>query len=226
MAGVAIGLFLGAKPTALLGTALLLAALAFRARREGVLRVGAPPAVVLTTVLGAETYVVNLIRHANPIWPVRVDVGAVHLPGTHTMSELLASGANTPRTHGNPLQRVVESWTTVFPPLPVLDMRVGGLGWCSSSLCHSRSSAPCARSLTVALVAAASLAVPDPYPRFVLGFAGLVIALAVPCVEHVRKPAHWAVFGVVALAAVQSIAVAYPGLRGKDRRSPPTRAWT
>ena len=40
-AGVAIGLFLGAKPTALLGAFLLLAELAFRARRDGV-----PPAMM------------------------------------------------------------------------------------------------------------------------------------------------------------------------------------
>ena len=223
LAGAAVGLLLGAKPTALLGAVLLLAALAFRARREGLL-LAAVPAAVVAAVLGAETYVVNLIRHANPIWPVRVDVGAVHLPGTHTMSELLASGANTPRTHGNPLQRVVESWTTVFPPLPVFDMRVGGLGLVFLiALPFAVVRAVRARSLTVALVAAASLAVPDPsIARFVLGFAGLVIALAVPCVEHVRKPAHWAVFGVVALAAVQSVAVAYPGLRGEG---PPLTAY-
>ena len=41
LAGVAIGLFLGAKPTALLGAFLLLAELAFRARRDGV-----PPAMM------------------------------------------------------------------------------------------------------------------------------------------------------------------------------------
>ena len=43
-----------------------------------------------------------------------------------------------------------------------------------------------------------------------------------PCVGHIRKPVQWAVFGVVALAAVQSVAVAYPGLRGEG---PPLTAY-
>jgi hypothetical protein len=193
-----------------------LAALAFRARREGALRWVAP-AAALAVVLGAETYVVNLMRHTNPIWPVRVDLGPLHLPGAHALSELLASGANTPRTHGNPVQRVLESWTTVFPPLPVFDMRVGGLGLVflvALPFAVVRAVRSC--SLAVALVVAATLAMPDPsIARFVLGFAGLVIALAVPCVDALRKPAQWAVFAVVALAAAQSVLVAYPGLRGE-----------
>ena len=74
LAGVAIGLFLGTKPTAPLAVLILLAVLAFRARR------------------------------------------------------MAASGANTPHAHGNLAARVVQSWTTILPPLPVFDMRVGGLG--------------------------------------------------------------------------------------------------
>ena len=58
--------------------------------------------------------------------------------------------------------------------------------------------------------------------RFALGFAGLVIAIAVPCIEGIRNPARWVVFGVVALAAAQSIVVAYPGLTGEG---PPLRAY-
>ena len=216
LAGLAIGLFMGAKPTALVGCVLLLAALAFRARQERLLPAAAL-AAILTLILGAETYVVNLIRHANPVWPVQVDIGGMHLPGTHTLPELLASGANTPQTHGNPVQRVFESWTAVFPPLPVFDMRIGGLGLVFLiALPFAVVRAARTRSPAVALVAAASLAVPDPsIARFVLGFAGLVIAFAVPWVEHIRKPARWGVFGVLALAAAQSVVVAYPGLHGE-----------
>ena len=216
LSGIAIGLFLGAKPTALLGAVLLLTALAFRARREGVLST-VVPAGLLALVLGAETYVVNVIRHGNPIWPVGVDVGPVHLLGLHATTELLASGANTPRTHGNPVARVFTSWTTVCPPVPAFDMRVGGLGLLFLiALPFAAVRAVCSRSPAVALVAVASLAVPDPsVARFVLGFAGLAIAIAVPCVERIRNPARWLVFGVVALAGAQSIVVAYRGLTGE-----------
>ena len=218
LAGLAIGLFVGAKPTALLGAVLLMGVLIFRARRQGVL------AALLAVVVGAETYVVNVIRHSNPVWPVRVDVGPVHLPGAHTVSELLSSGANAPRTHGNVLMRVFDSWTTIFPPLPAFDMRVGGLGLVFLI------ALPCAviravhsRSLAVAVVAVASLAVPEPsVARFVLGFAGLVVAIAVTCVERIRDPARWVVFGVVTVAAAQSIVVVYPGLTGEG---PPLTAY-
>ncbi len=180
------------------------------ARREGVFSTFVPAGLV-ALVLGAETYVVNVVRHGNPIWPVRVDFGPVHLPGLHVTTELLSSGANTPRTQGNLVLRVFSSWTTVFPPVPVFDMRVGGLGLLflialPVAVVHTVR----ARSPAVALVAVAMLAVPDPsLTRFVLGFAGLAIAIAVPCVDRIRNPARWLVFGVVALAAVQSIVVAY-----------------
>ena len=144
LAGVAIGLFLGAKPTALLGAALLLAALAFRARREGVLRWVAP-AVVLTTVLGAETYVVNLIRHANPIgrfgWMSGPCIYLAHtrcrncLPPARTPRARTATRCSGSSSPGRRSSRRCRCSTCAS----------ADWGWCSSSLCHSRSSAPCAR---------------------------------------------------------------------------------
>src|SRR5262249_55119953 len=156
LSGIAIGLFVGTKPTALLGAALLLAALTFRARRERVL-LAAVPAAVIAIVLGTETYVVNVIRHGNPIWPVRLDVGPVHLPAKHAMSELLASGAKTPQTHGSLAARVFTSWTTLYPPVPAFDMRVGGLGLVFLvALPFAVARAVRSRSIPLALVAAAS----------------------------------------------------------------------
>ncbi len=195
---------------------LLLVALASRARREGVL-LTVPPATALAAVVGAEIYVVNMFRHANPIWPVRFDLGPLHFPGTHTTAELLASGANTPHPHGNLAWRVFDSWTTVFPPLAVFDMRVGGLGLVFLiALPFAVVGAVRARAVAVAMIAVASLAVPDPsVARFVLGFAGLVVAFAAPCIEHIRKPARCLVFSVVTLAAAHGVVVAYPGLRGE-----------
>jgi hypothetical protein len=219
LAGVAIGLLLGAKPTAVLPAVVLLAALAFRARRERMLP-AVMPAALIAVVLGAETYAVNAIRYHNPVWPVRVSLGRWHLPGTAGLPELQASGTNAPRPHGNLLVRVFESWTTIFPPVPAFDMRVGGLGLVFLiALPFAVVRAVRCRSLAVALVVVASLVVPDPSSaRFVLGFAGLVIALAVPVLSAVRTRWQWAGFGVLALAAIQSIVVAYPGLTGDGPR--------
>lgn len=223
LAAVAIGLFLGSKPQAPVATLVLLAVLTVRTYRTG-FRGMVPVAWLVTVAIGAESYVVNVVRHANPIWPVRVDLGPVHLPGTESISDLLGSGAAAPRTHGNLMQRVVESWSTVVPPLPVFDMRIGGLGLvflCALPFAIVR--AVRTRSPVVALCFAATLATPDPaVARYVLGFAGLVLAFAVPAVEHPRlgRGTRTVVFGVAALAAAAGIVVAYPGLTGEG---PPLR---
>ena len=223
LAGVAVGLFLGSKPTAPIATVVLLVALAvcaFRAGHRGAVLL----AGLVAIVLGAESYVESLVRHGNPIWPVRIDAGPLHLPGTLPMSYLLGSGAAAPRTHGNVVSRVLESWPVICPPLPVFDMRIGGLGLlflCALPVALVR--AVRTRSLAVALVTAATLATPDPaVARYVLAFAGLVLALAVPAVEFVGRRWRFAIFGLAALGAAQSIAVAYPGLTGEG---PPLSAY-
>jgi hypothetical protein len=218
LAGVVLGLFLGSKPTAPVATLVLLLVLTVRACRAQH-RGAAIIAWLVTLALGAESYAVNVARYDNPIWPVRVDIGPVHLPGTQSMSALLRSGAAAPHTHGNLAARIAESWSTIFPPVPAFDMRVGGLGLlflCALPFAIWR--AVRSRSLTVALCVVASLATPDPaVARYVLGFAGLVLAFAVPAVEHPRlgRGARSVVFGVAALAAAQGLVVAYPGLTGE-----------
>ena len=222
-AGVAVGLFLGSKPGAPIPVLLLLVALAIQLHRAGLMRMMLPASAV-ALLLGAESYVVNILRHGNPIWPVRFDVGPVHLPGRADVSELLASGANAPRAHGNVVVRVVESWTNVFPPLPVFDMRIGGLGVLFlSALLFAVIHAVRRRSWPLALVVVAAFATPDPaVARYVLAFAGLVVALAVPAAGQLGTPARWVVFGLAAVAAAQGIVVAYPGLTGEG---PPLRAY-
>jgi hypothetical protein len=197
----------------------LLAALVIRAHRSGVLRFVLPAGLV-ALMLGAETYAVNVVRHGNPIWPVHIDVGPVHLPGNVGMSQLVESGAAAPRTHGNVFARVVESWTNVFPPQPAFDMRIGGLGLVFLiALPFAVVHAVRQRSIPLALVVVATLVTPDPaVARYVIAFAGLVLALAIPVIESVRTPARVVVFVVVALAAAQGIVVAYPGLTGEGPR--------
>jgi hypothetical protein len=216
LAGVAIGLFLGSKPSAPIAAVLLLGVLAVRAYRSGFGRVAAVGWLV-TGVLGAETYVVNVVRFGNPIWPVRLDVGPVHLPGRYAMSELLGAGAAAPRTHGNMLERVAESWSTIVSPLPVFDMRIGGLGLaflCALPIAVIRAIRT--RSPAVAVCFIATLLTPDPaVARYVLGFAGLVLALAVPAIGRLGRGARIAVLWAVAAVSAHGLYVAYPGLTGE-----------
>ena len=223
LAGVAIGLFLGSKPQAPIATVLILLVLAVRAYRAG-FRAVIPVAAIVALVLGAESYVVNLVRHGNPVWPVRLSLGPINLPGRYGMSDLLQSGAAAPRTHGNVFERVAESWLTVVPPHPVFDMRIGGLGLLFLvALPIAVIRAVRARSPAIAVVAVATLATPDPaVARYILAFAGLVLALAVPAVGGLRRGTRFAVFGLAALAAAHNLVVAYPGLSGDG---PPLTAY-
>jgi hypothetical protein len=223
LAGVAVGLFLGSKPSAPIPALLLLVALAIQLRRAGALRMILPAGAV-ALLLGAESYVVNTVRHGNPIWPVRVDLGPLHLPGHAAVSDLLASGAKAPRTHGNVVVRVAESWMSVVPPLPAFDMRVGGLGLLFLvALPFAVVRAVRRRSWPLAVVVVATLATPDPaVARYVLGFAGLVLALAVGVTTQWRTRTRWAFFGMAAAVAAQGVVVAYPGLTGEG---PPLGAY-
>jgi len=215
LAAVAIGLFLGTKPHAPIGAAILLAVLTVLAVRAG-LRVMVPVAWIVAAALGAQSHVVNVVRHANPVWPVRVDLGPLHLPGAIRMADLLNAGA--PRTQSNVFARVAESWSTIVPPLPLFDMRIGGLGLIFLvALPFAAVRAVRTRSPAVALCFAAALATPDPaVARYVLGFAGLTLAFAMPVIEHPRLRSGWraAVLGALALAAAGNLVIAYPGLVG------------
>lgn len=223
LAGVAIGLFLGSKPQAPIAAALLVLLLVVRAYRAG-RRWSIACAGGLAITLGAESYVLNVMRHGNPVWPVRLSVGPVTLPGKYDVAELLASGAAAQRTQGNVVERVAQSWFTVLPPYPVFDMRIGGLGLLFLvALPIAVVAAVRARSAPIAVVAAATLATPDPaVARYVLAFAGLVLALAVPTVELLGRRARIAVFGVIAVVAAHNLVLAYPGLSGEG---PPLTAY-
>jgi len=144
-----------------------------------------PIAWTAVAALGAQSYVVNGVQHGNPIWPVHVDLGPLHLPGPIAMSDLLDAGA--PR-HGNMFARLAESWSTIFPPERVFDMRIGGLGLIFLiALPFAAVRVARTRSPVVALCFVATLATPAPaVARYVLGFAGLTLAFAMPVIEHPR----------------------------------------
>lgn len=228
-AAVAMGLFLGSKPTAPIAALLLFAALTIVAVRG---RLGAlvPLAGLTVLVLGGESYLRNTVRYDNPVWPVRLDFGPVRLPGEFAVSDLLAAGTAAPRTHGNLAERVVGSWSAIWPQVPAFDMRVGGLGilvLAALPVAAVRMAHRCRGidAVVMVLIAAATLATPEPaVARFVLAFAGLVLALAVPATEVLPSRAwlHIAVFGLIAAGAAQNVIAAYPGLRGEG---PPLRSY-
>lgn len=228
-AAVALGLYLGSKPSAPVGVALLFAALAVVAVRARLARV-IPAAGLLVLVLGVESYLRNTVRHQNPIWPVSIDLGPVRLPGDRSVSDLLAAGAAAPRTYGNPIERIAASWSAIWPEVPAFDMRVGGLGILVlialpvalvRVLRHCRG----IDAVVMVLAVAATMATPEPsVARFVLPFAGLVLALAIPATESLqdRKYLYLLTFGLIAAGAAQNVAAAYPGFRGEG---PPLGAY-
>src|SRR4029077_14017596 len=75
-----------------------------------------------------------------------------------------------------------DSWTTIWPAVPAFDMRVGGLGvLILVALPFALIRVVRQRSVVLVLVFVATLATPDPaVERYVLAFAGLVMAFAVP----------------------------------------------
>jgi hypothetical protein len=225
LAATALGMFLGSKPSAPLAATVVFLALAVAAWRCG-LRGTIGVAALVTLLLGGESYLTNLVRLGNPIWPVRVDLGPIHLPGRYPMSDLLGSGAGAPRTQGGLASRVFDSWTTMWPAVPAFDMRVGGLGVLFVvALPLALIRLVRLRSVVAVLVFAATLATPDPaVARHVLAFAGLVLAFAVPTIDHRRVGTfvRAAVLALVALGAVHNLYVAYPGLTGEG---PPLRAY-
>lgn len=216
-AGVALGLFLGSKPNAPVGTALVFAALALRGLRAG--RRGALAlSAVLVVLLGAESYVANLVHHGNPVWPVRVTLGPIALPGTLPMQALLDSGAAAPRLHGPLLSRVVRSWTALDAP-PVFDMRYGGLGLVFLAALVAAGFAVRRRralALPLTLIAAATLASPDPaVPRYILAFPGLVLALAAAHLTTLRVPVRRIALGAAGGVAAVAIVRVAPALAGE-----------
>ena len=215
LAGVALGLFVGSKPSAPAPAAILFTLLAVRAFKAGELPALAG-SLVCVAVLGGESYVTNLVEHANPIWPVRVDFGPIHLPGEHPLGELLAAGANAQRLTGWLPWRVVRSLLS-FTSMPVFDMRVGGFGpvvVCALPFAiawHVQQ-----RSLACWCGFACTLVSPDPaIARYVLAFPALVLAAATPSVARLSSGGQRALLMGVAILGAAQLVYAAPGLSGE-----------
>jgi hypothetical protein len=230
LGGLSLGLFLGSKPSAPLATVVVGAIATWRwwqAREASSTNAPGWGALLLfgavVLVFGAEQYLVMLVRHGNPVWPVAVSLGPWTLPGTHAVDELLAAGAALPSHQGSLLERLTVSWVAVTTP-PVFDMKLGGLGlpflvalpFAVVGLVRRRSS-------LLVVVLLATLLSPNPsFGRYVLAFAALVLALAMAELEHLEAPRWMMGLGAATVAAVQ-LTWSLPGLTGDG--PPLTTLW-
>lgn len=213
LGGLALGLFLGSKPSAPLGAAALGALALVRCLRARQLPAFAL-LVVVATVFGAEMYLVMLARHGNPVWPVAVQLGPLTLPGPHHVTELLAAGAALPSASGTMLERLGVSWLAITSS-PVFDMKVGGLGL-PFLLAVPLAIAALVRRREPLLVAAVASALLSPDPsmaRYVLAFGALVVVLAMTQLSALSRGHGWVAATVVVVGAAQ-LWLSWPGLTG------------
>ncbi len=213
LGGIALGLFLGSKPSAPMATALVGAIAALRCVQSREWR-GLIALTCTTVVLGAEMYGVMLVRHGNPVWPVALQLGPLHLPGEYAMGQLLSAGAALPHATGTLLERLTVSWLALDTH-PVFDMKVGGLGLpFLLALPVAIAGVVTRRSALLVLALVATLLSPDAsIARYVLAFGALVLALAVATLERVPRR-RGVVVGVMLLACTWQLHAAWPGLVG------------
>ncbi|QSQ20304.1 hypothetical protein JY651_34300 [Pyxidicoccus parkwayensis] len=239
---LALGLYADAKVTGLFHLLLLspllllrVALLAWRGRDERGRLWPVALGVVLLVWLGAPTYVENLVRTGNPMWPARMHVLGRELPGPIAAEEI----ARPPAFFGEPgaFERMVSNWTApegLYWP----DVRERAYGWLFPYLLlpallwvgltclFTRE-----RFLGMSLVCLAALAVVVPaawWGRFTLGLpaAGLV-AFAV---LHRQLRTPYAQVPLSALAAFLSVAsyakasVGYQVLPTLGRPADPARS--
>lgn len=211
LGALALGLFLGSKPSAPLAVVFIGGLAVVRAVRARQWRALAA-LIGLSAVFGAEMYAVMLVRHGNPVWPVAVHLGPVSLPGDHSVEELLAAGSSLPRATGNVLQRLSVSWLAI-DSLAVFDMRVGGFGLLFLvALPLAVLGVVRKRSAWVVLALFATLLSPDPsVARYVLAFPALMLALAA---AEVGPRFKWLATGTALLAVGWQLQHAWPGLVG------------
>lgn len=234
LCGLALGLYVGSKPSAPVPAAILCVVLAVRAgrAREGRALLAA---AALVLVFGAERYLVNVGRFGNPVWPAELRLGPWKLPGKAGVDSLLAAGAKLPRPAPGPIwRRVLESWTNFTTP-PVFDMRLGGLGGVFVFLAlpgaitalvvrrRARRDPSAIGPALPLLFAVASLVHPEPStPRFVLAFPALCLAYAGSLLPQMPRRVAAAVMAAATALAFHGLWYATPGLWGEG---PPLAAY-
>ena len=202
-AALSLGLALGSKPSGPLvvgvGCLVVLARTA-RARRigEGVL------AVAGVLLVGGWKYLENLVVHGNPIWPIELRAGPIHLAGPSRMDEIANVGLQEPYASMGWGGRLLSSWTAAFPDSHVYDMRIGGFGPLFTFVLLPVALAcgllawriPRARThlapigALVIVLSLATLATPAAYlPRYTVALVGVWLGLAISVAALL--PARW-----------------------------------
>ncbi|WP_394827608.1 hypothetical protein [Pendulispora albinea] len=221
-AGIALGLYLGSKANAPVAASILGLVLLVRGVRA---KLGAAALLALAAALafGADTYITNWIHYGNPVWPVNVVLGPLHLPGTLSANDLLGGGPLVIRAHGILPWRLLSSWAALAAP-PVHDMRLGGYGPIFLvALPFAVLILVRARSVALGVALAATLASPAPeVARYVLAFPAMVLALAAPHLARLAPRPRSLVFAGAAALGIAQIVYAWPGLFAGG---PPLRAY-
>ncbi len=220
LAALALGMFLGAKSNGPIGTLLVGLIVVVRFARHAprpwwpLLAFGA-----CVLVLGGEIYLVNAMHHHNPLWPIDVHAGPLHLRGTVSVEQLLAAGPRAPRVHGPLALRILKSWTALRAP-PIFDMRYGGFGLVfvvallASAVLAWKKRAQRSLLLALAIFVLAAVASPDPaWSRFVLALPGLALAGAAASLALAPRFERMAGLGAAVLCLANLIYAA-PGLTG------------
>ncbi|AKF04681.1 hypothetical protein [Sandaracinus amylolyticus] len=217
VAGIAIGLMLGSKPSAPPIAAIAMMALLVTGARSRQQLGVAMAGCAIALAIGAGKFVENVVEWHNPIWPAHVEVaGHALLPGKASTSELALVGMREPYLSMSWAERVLASWTA-WPDVWVYDMRIGGFGPLFTLLLlplaiavpigalRSTRLRAVARSVGVPalLLAMATLISPGAFwARYTLAIPGAMLALAI-AVAHVL-PRRW---GRVAEGAAVALAL-------------------
>ncbi len=125
IAALAFGLALGTKgmallsvpPLAVLATALLVVGGGRKALAKSLATVLG--ALVLVVAVGGVSYVLGFVRYKNPFWPVTLDLGSLHFPGTVSASTVLV-GAKS--------DVVANLFAVPVPGHDYVDTRITGYG--------------------------------------------------------------------------------------------------
>jgi hypothetical protein len=225
IAGIAIGLLLGSKPSAPPIAAVAMATLFFRSARSRRPLAGLGGCVIAFAI-GVWKFVENILEWGNPIWPAHARIGPILLPGKATMAALAESNLREPYLSMSWLERVVTSWTAI-PDGYIFDMRIGGFGPLFTfallplgiaTAIAAVISAPARRTvrpvaLAVSAAVIATLASPGAYwARYTLAIPGALLALGIAL--SAAMPRRWRIASEVyaIVLAIAGIAVSWRGL--------------
>lgn len=215
LATLALGLFLGGKPSAPVALAPCLLVLVWRVRQIEPRWFLASAVLTLCVVgIGGESLLTNLFRHGNPVWPVELHLGPWTLPGPESMQNLLQSGAAAPKPVGSLVERLWQAYTKIGVR-PAFDMKLGGFGPLFL-LVLPVAIVACRRRLGWLLLLGACWLAADPaIARYTIALPA--VALALCAVELTGRPS-WAQGAGLAFASVLGalgLYLAWPGLIGE-----------